>query len=373
MNKNQLSNEIYELYVIYHNSNSKNEFEEFLRKIKSEKDKFDKNSFDYLNLLHLECITRQRIQEIGLCPIEEIFPNLNKALECTLEIQKICEELNNYHTLCLASMQEATCILTELSRFDESADGLTEIIELQEFIRNSENADNQLIYLSYMNEAKIRLELANKNIDSKNNCLLSLRMSEKSRNYYKDGLNYYEVTYQNQLHALSLLSIFEDYGFEIEMKEALKKLNNKVDKDINLYNFQIDAELVELGIEDVEKLDEILEKIPQARNELYPEENTYKQFIIFEGELLIRKAKFSENFMDKITYLNQSIDFFNNHLEFDDNYYNAQSLFNIGYAKLQLSKLIQEKKNLSQAQVRVFSEILPLLALKKGRHNQWNI
>ena len=270
-------------------------------------------------------------------------------MECSVEIQKICEELDDYHTLWLASMQEATCILTELSRFDESVDTLIEIIEIQEFIRNCDYADNQLIYLSYMNEAKTRIELANKNVDSNNNCMISLKLSEKSREWHEDGLNYFEVTYQNQLHALSLLSLFEDYGFEIEMKEALKKLNNKIGKGLNLYNLQIDAELVEMGIEDVEKLDEILEKISQVKNELYPEENHYKQAIIFEGEILLKKAKFSDDKFDKICYLNQCIHYFNNHLDFNDNYYNAQSLFNIGYAKLQLSKLIQEEKNLSEA------------------------
>ena len=49
MAKNQLSIEIRELYEIFHNSKSKIEFEECLKKIKSKKDKFDKNSYDYIN------------------------------------------------------------------------------------------------------------------------------------------------------------------------------------------------------------------------------------------------------------------------------------------------------------------------------------
>lgn len=118
MNKNKLSPEISELWDEYHNSITKSDYENCLSNIKS-KDQINKQSLDYINLLHLECISRQRIYETGPCPIEKIIPNLNKALECVMEIQKICEILQDYPLWNLISMQEATCILTEISKFDD--------------------------------------------------------------------------------------------------------------------------------------------------------------------------------------------------------------------------------------------------------------
>ena len=44
-NQYEISAEIFELYDIFHNSKSKVEFENCLTKIKSEKGKFDKNSY----------------------------------------------------------------------------------------------------------------------------------------------------------------------------------------------------------------------------------------------------------------------------------------------------------------------------------------
>ena len=349
MKKTPHNYRIIELYNKYHNSITKQNYMECLSEIKSEKEHTDRNSINYLNLLHLECITRQRIYEVGPCPFDKIIPNLNKAFECTTEIQKICEELQDHHLMSLVSMQEATCILTELSRFDEPIEYLNEIVKIHEFIRNCRYADNELIYLSYMNEAKVRLELAKNNVTTKKNCKLSLELSEKAREYYEESYPDYNITFQNQVHALSILSKIESYNFEIEIKEAIKKLNNKINKPLNLYNLQIDAKLVELGIEPPTKLDEIIKCIPIVKKQLCPEENLYKQSIIFEGEILIKKAEFSHDIWDKIMYLNQSIDYFNNNLAFDDKFYIVQSLFNIGYAKLQLSNLIGKEKNLNDA------------------------
>lgn len=348
MNKNKLSPEIIELWDEYHNSITKSDYENCLSNIKS-KNQINKQSLDYINLLHLECISRQRIYETGPCPIEKIIPNLNKALECVIEIQKICEILQDYPLWNLISMQEATCILTEISKFDDPVKYLNEIVKLHGLIRNNENVDKQLLYLSYMNEAKTRVDLAKNGINPKENCKLALKLSEKSREYYEIEFPDYNITFQNQVYALSLLSKSEPYGFEIEMKECFKKLNSKIDNKLNFFNLQIAVEQVELGIKDVEKLDEIYDNIKILKMNLYPEENVYKQTIIFEGELLIKKAEFSDDKCDKVGYLNQSIEYFKNHLDFNDNYYNVQSLFNIGYAKLQLSKLIQRKKNLKES------------------------
>lgn len=349
MKKNKISIEIYELWDEYRDSKTKNDYKKCLSNIKSKKINRNKQTLDYINLLHLECISRQGIYENGPCPIEKIIPNLNKALDCVIEIQEICKTLQEDPLLPLISMQEATCILTELSKFDESVEHLSEILKIHKFIRNNENVDNQLLYLSYMNEAKIRIELAKNGINPKENCKLALKLSEKSREHYEIGYSNYNITFQNQVHALSLLSKFEPYGLEIEMKECFKKLNDKIDNKFNLFNLQIDVEQVELGIEEVEKLDEVYDSIPIVKGRLYPEENLYKQTIIFEGEILIKKAEFSNDKYDKIAYLNQSIGYFENHIDFNDNYYNVQSLFNIGYAKLQLSKLIQREKNLKES------------------------
>ena len=92
-NQYEIGEEIFELYDIFHNSKSKIELEDCLKKIKSKKDKFDKNSYNYINILHLECITRQRINEFGLCSIDQIFQNLNKALNVVLKSKKFVKNL----------------------------------------------------------------------------------------------------------------------------------------------------------------------------------------------------------------------------------------------------------------------------------------
>lgn len=348
--KNMVDEEVVKLDIEQYYARTQTELKNCLSKVKSKRTS-DKNSFDdYILLLHLECLIRQKIKERGPCPIDKVVPNLTKALNCACEIYDLCQyKGEKYQLWALIAKQESACILVELNRFDEE-NYLNEVVKIHEDIRNSEFADKQLLYLSHMNEAKIRLELAIKHINSKENFELSLQLSEKARDYYEYGFSYLNVTFQNQLYALMELSKLGTYGFEIEMKGVLKKFINKIGSDLTLSNLKLDFELVELGIHNINKLDSIFNSIDLLKGRLYEREEDFQELIIFEGKLFLKKAECSNDKWDKIAYLNRCAEYFDNHFDFKDNYYNVQSLFYGACARLELAKQnIESVKNLKKA------------------------
>lgn len=350
MDKLNLTNGIKRLCLEEHNSITLEEYKICLQDVKSKKMYTTKKSDDFIMLLHLECIIRQKINEISFCPFNKVIPNLTKALSCAYEICDLCQKKGEkYQLIMLIAKQESASILTELNRFEDK-DYLNEIVTIHEDIRNSEYANKQLLYLSNMNEAKIRCEMTINHINSKENCELSLQLSEKARKYYESGFSYLNITFQNQLYALIELSKVETYGFEIEMKDVLKKFINKIDGNLSLLNLRLHLELVELGISDVDELENISNNIELLKGILYENEKDFQEIIIFEGKLFLKKAEFSNDKWDKVAHLNDCVEFFDNHLEFKDNYYNIQSLFYEACARLELAKQnIESIKNLKKA------------------------
>lgn len=328
---------------------TKTEYKNCLNEIKSEKEKYSKYSTEYIHLTHLNCIIHQEISLIEPCSIDEIKNHLKKALECAKEIEILSPYLDvDYPINDLVAMQEKACILSELGRFENYNENLYKSINIYRHVRKNTN-DIQLINLTRMNEAKIRFELANKDVNPHTNCLKSLKLSEKAKKYFKSTDHRYNLILRNMTYAFTKLSKLESYGFEMETINIVKKLNNKISREVNLSQLKNDLNLIDLGIKSPNQLNTLQNNLIKIKQNLNPKEYNYQEAVVFEGEILLKKAEFSTETMDKIKFLNDSINHFNN-LTFEDNYYNAQILFKIAYAKLQLANIkIQSEKNLKHS------------------------
>ncbi len=347
MNKIIFPHEIDELEELVNNPKDLYELEITLDEIISKKLKYEKNTLNYIRLCFLECVSRQKIHEWGYCEVQESLYHLIEAQKCAKEIQEIYPKINNnsYPINPLVAMQEEANILCELSHFDKPIEHLKEAVGLYEYVRKNNETDEQLTYLTIMNEARIRLELAVQKVNSKSNCIKSIKLSEKAREYYKEDNKYYKVTLRNQLYAISELQIYESYGFEIDNFDTIQNLINKLEGPNSISYLTNDLKLIKLGIKSSDKLDEIEKQIKNIKNESSEEEFAYHESIILEAEILRIKAKTS-NKHDKLKYFTKCINLLKNYREnnnFKDKYYENQSYYKEAYIRFLLSKNTDKK------------------------------
>ena len=277
-----------ELEHVVYKSNDFYEIIGALKIIKQLKLQSNNDLQQHTYLTHFECIIRQKIYSFERCTIDEAKSQLNKALNCAEEVYKIISNNNIKFINPLAPLLEKACILSELGRFDDHIQYLNYAIKLFKFIRMNKNADNQLINLSRMNEAKNRVDLASNNVNPLKNSIKALELSEKCRNYFK-GDSRQKITFLNQYHAIHEIIKIESYGFEIESKEMLKKFATKIEDEITINSLKIDIDLIELGIKSYQEFDSILNKFNTLKENFYPGEYNYFQSIIFERNYILKK------------------------------------------------------------------------------------
>ncbi len=330
-------------YVVY-KSNNLFDIIGALETIKQLKLQTINDSVEYFHLLYLECIVRQKIFSFEYCPIDEAKSHLTKALNCADDVLNFLYNHNTKQFINpFALLQEKACILCELGRFDNHIKYLNDALGLFKFIRENEHEDYQVINLSLMNEARVRVELALNNVNPLENSIKALDLSEKCRSYFERD-HRQQITFLNQYFAIHELNKVESYGFEIESKEILKKFTNKIGGDITIDSLKIDINLIELRIKPFDEFDTIFNNFNTLKENFYHGEHNYYQSLIFEGELYIKKAELSKDKLEKIINLNLCINHFNNIENIPDEYYVTQVKFNTAYAKFQLSKLEKNKE-----------------------------
>lgn len=347
MNEIIFPHEIDELEELVNNPKDLNELENTLNKIISIKLKYEKNTLNYIKLCFLECVSRQKINEWGYCEVQESLYHLIEAQKCAQEIQEIYPKINNnsYPINPLVAMQEEANILCELSHFDKPIEHLKEAVELYEYVRKNNETDDQLTYLTIMNEARVRLELAVQKVNSKANCIESIKLSEKARKYFKENDKRYKITLKNQLYAIYELETYESYGFEIDNFDTIQKLINKIEGSNSLSYLSIDLRLIELGIKSIEELDKIEIQIKNIKNKSSEEEFAYHESILLEAEILKIKAKTS-NTHKKLKYFTKCINLLKNYRKnnnFKDKYYENQSYYKEAYIRFLRFKNSDEK------------------------------
>ena len=347
MNEITFPHEIDELEELVNNPKDLYELENTLDEIISIKLKYEKNTLNYIKLCFLECISRQKIHECGYCEVQESLYHLIEAQKCAKEIQEIYPKINNnsYPINPLVAMQEEANILCELSHFDKPIEHLKEAVGLYEYVRKNNETDEQLTYLTIMNEARVRLQLAVNKVNSKTNCIKSIKLSEKAREYYKENDKYYEVTLKNQLYAISELQTYESYGFEIDNYDTIQKLINKIGGPNSISYLTNELKLIELGIISSDKLEEIEKQIKNIKNGSSEEEFAYHESIILEAEILRIKAKTSNKY-DKLKYFTKCINLLKNYREnnnFKDKYYENQTYYKEAYIRFLIFENSDEK------------------------------
>lgn len=333
------------LNTTVYKSENLTELKKSLKKIEKEKIKTEYGSKEYINLLHLECVVLQRIYEKEDLNNIDAQSHLNRALNCTIEIEKIFSKFEITPSLNpLACLQERACIICELGKFKNRIKCLKESLKLFEHIRENEENDQQLLYLTIMNEAKIRIELALNNIDPLQNCVKSLKLSEKARKFFDENDHRCEITFINQHNALVELCKLESFGFEIETKEILKKIANKIDIEINPTKLKIDLDLVELGIKPITELNDLIKEIEYLTEKLNQHEYEFNELIILNGKALLKKSESTDGRLNKIISLNTCITYIDNNCNFNKKYYTFQAFLIKAKAKIELSKIDSQRK-----------------------------
>lgn len=314
---------------------------------------------DRVNLLHLECVVLQRIYEKEDLNSEDAQSCLNRALNCTIQIEELFSKFTITSKLNpLSCLHERACIICELGRFKNKIKCLTESLKIFEYIRENEENDKQLLYLTIMNEAKIRIDLALNNINSLQNCIKSLELSEEARNFFDEKDHRYKITFINQYNAFAELCKLESFGFEIETKEILKKIANKIDFIINSTQIKIDLDLIELGIKHISDLDVIIHHIEDILMKVNKREHEYNELIILKGKALLKKSENSTDKLDKIIKLNNCIRYLESNFDFNGINYTFQADIIKAKAKIELSKVdLQRKGRLLNESGKLLTEI----------------
>ena len=342
-------------------SDDLSELKKSLKIIKQLQIRTEYGSKEHVNLLHLECVVLQRIYEKEDLNKNDAQSYLNRALNCTIQIEKIFSKFPIVSTLNpLACLHERACIICELGRFKNRIKCLNEALSLFEYIRENEQNDQQLRYLTIMNEAKIRIELALNNINPLQNCIKSLKLSEKARNFFDENDHRHEITFINQHNALVELCKLESFGFEIEAKEILKKIANKIDLKLNPTKIKIDLDLIELGIKSITELDVIIDHIEDVSKNFDHHEHEFNELIILKGDALLKKSVRSKDKVDKILDLNSCITYIDNNCDFNEKYYTFQAFIIKAKAKIELSKVDSQRK------IRLLNEACKLLTKIKN-------
>lgn len=322
------------------------DLENSLEEIENIKSKIDHISPEYIYLSHLECIAHQKICEIGYCTIEEAFNHLVMAKDCILNSIEILSNHNITSPInLLIDLQELACTISMLGKFsEEQIDYLNDALSMFEFIRENESDDQQLIHLTYMNEAKARINLATLNIDKFDNCLKSLELSEKARDYFDESDHRYEITILNQIYVILELNKIGSYGFKIVSKDIIKKLYNKIEKK-DILPLKIKMDLIELGIKDISELDNLLEEINEIIISSKPYEHIYQEAIVLKEEIFIKKSQMNDDNTTSIINLLECLNYHSENISFHDSYYAVQFLIKQSYARYCLSKLEKIHRN----------------------------
>ncbi|WP_292606689.1 CHAT domain-containing protein [Methanobrevibacter sp. UBA188] len=316
----------------------------YLEQTISLKSIINKYCLQNLILTFVECITRQKIQEFQN-KLSISLSELEMARICAKEIQEIYINLNiEYNIDNLVGMQEEAIILTKLAKIEGSVDKLNTALILFQIVKN-ETKDKQLCHLAMMNEANLRLQFAIEKINPKQNCLKSIELSEKARNYYTKNHKYHKRILNNQLNAMIEFEINETSGFGIENKKRIIKLIEKIKPSANINNLRLRLNLINAGINPISDLDSIYSDIQKLKQNTPISNFNHHRSIILEGDILIEKAVNSKN---KI-FLSESIHLYMKYRrenKFEDKYYEAQSLYKEAYARLLFFKETLEKSEL---------------------------
>lgn len=339
---------------IIYRSEDLNKLKSTLSYIKIKKIKINKITSTYIELNFLECVLRQRIHSLGYCEIKESINMLTKALECVDEIREYSSKFDYKGPINeLVITNEETLILCELALFNNPINSYNKAIAKFQFIREN-NPDKQLYNLTLMNEARVRLNLAVNKVNSFENCIESIILSEKAIKGFTENDFRFKDILQNQANAITELELYNPYGFGIDNKRILEKFIDKIETDENsISKIRMSINLIKLGVKNPSELNILYKSIKKIRTELSKEEIAYHECIILEGETLILLSIFEKDKIESIGYLNKCIDHFKSYQRFNnykDKYYENITKFKQGYAHFLLTKKnIHKKHNLNIA------------------------
>ena len=122
-------------------------------------------------------------------------------------------------------------------------------------------------------------------------------------------------------------------------KDIIKKLYNKIEKK-DILPLKINMELIELGIKDINELDNLLKEINEIVISSQPYEHIYQEAIVLKEEIFIKKSQMND---DNTTNIINLLECLNYHSELLENHQVYNISKNKSWIKIMLNKCIYQK------------------------------
>ena len=346
------SDKLDNLSNIIHYSDDIDCLDEVLSEILEEKSIFDDVSDYYIQLASLEIAVRYRLVQLEDYSIDKTRKYLLCALNCSKSIQFCCKhlgyKLNSIEYL--NSIHQEAIILYELYKFgNEPIKDLKRAITLLDQVLKNTN-EVYLHDLAMFNKSNCYLELARLGVNSHENCLNAMKLTESCTEKFPQNGKEYKELMINLADSIFLLINEDNSSLGIEFYETMETLIDKYDCN-ELTQCYIKYRLVDLGYFSVSNLDYELNRIISFKNNYSNNERRYHELFMLEIEFLIKKTEYLDDAKGVMCLLNVVSDLEDyRELPLFDCYYYFKSLIKEAKVRIILSKLnIDKNNNLNKA------------------------